>query len=57
MIACHSRDREGKTLPLIHADDTDQELGAEETGVAMYIPGVEFCKYFKILIDRQGEGN
>ena len=31
-IAVNRRDREGKTLPLIHADDTDQEIRAEETG-------------------------
>jgi hypothetical protein len=32
-------------------DSTDQE-----TGVATDIPGIEMCKYFKILIDWEGEG-
>jgi len=47
------RDRKGKTSPLIHTDDTDQRISS---GVECGIPGVEWCKPFGILIDREGEG-
>jgi hypothetical protein len=70
-------------LPLIHAEDTEQETpkplttkdtqfdsfallsrsaqamehkGDQKTGVATDIPGIELCKYFRVLVEGEGGG-
>src|SRR5579871_226633 len=43
---CHRRHRKGKSLPLIHTDDTDQEIN----------PGDGSCNRFGILVKGRGEG-